>query len=90
MFDQNYVTAALYRQTLTGPGQRQLLGMVSTTNVSNPADGFQIRSAPLNVGFSTSPHAYSYYIVVTISRANNALPAHRVTAYDVKLAYVIE
>ena len=81
------VTAALYRQPIHQPGPAERLGSVTTQDLTNPPDGFQIATALLKQPESLAPGVYSYYIQLTL--VNPVLSVvgtvPNITAYDVGL-----
>lgn len=78
-----FVTAAFYRQPITNSGPAEFLGSVTTGNVTDPSDGFQMISNWLPSGITLQPVSYSYYIQLQLNRTSTS--ATNITAYDVGL-----
>lgn len=79
------VKAELIRQPRGGvDGPAVTLTSVTTVDVNNPVDGFQLQSvnfAPLTLNLSE----HSYYIRITLKRSSRSTSQDRITAYDVSL-----
>lgn len=98
-----YVRATLYRQPIEFPrpqgsqvasGPPQLLGEVTTSDVTTPTDGYQLASAALSKPIILELD-YTYYIEIFIQPSQITVrpPAGvqlRLTAYDVGLGFLFE